>query len=822
MSRARRPPRTAMGGSGTGGEGGFQPRVEDHTDPGFALTLHTPAVVSRLNHCGRVSETALDRMLRAAAVSRRRSNERPREAASLADGSESGHSSSGSEDEEDEEDRAHRVERRRRGGMLAMLGGGKGAVAARSGPSGAVPAAIPEAEHEPEPDAPLPAYMAARRGWGDWRPFMVNAARCPERRFSVGEAALAGLSGEQRQAVFLLEAGLSCFVTGPGGTGKSQLIRVVREAAEAAGLRVRVTASTGIAARNIGGTTLHRVIGWGLMRGWPPAELGRRVAGLRDTNDGRIRRWAETDLLIVDEISMLSIATLQQADAAARAARERSGVGDDRRPFGGIQLLFLGDFAQLTMGEEPTPAAAGAPAAPAGMAFSHPAWAAYVPFTVELRTIFRQRDAAFRDLLNRVRLGRPLRGDILTLNAVGGAGGCSEASHFAADDEEEQEAGSADSAASAAPSAAFPDLCAFRVVAAELNAARIGALRASAAQAVTYAPRGTEAALAAATAQQGSGTAGGGGPAEPIEVCVGARVLLTKNLDQDRGLVNGALGEVVGFAPPEVPGGPYPLLPVVRWEGIAEPHAVPHATWEPDEEEARAAEPQAKAAVSGAAAAGEGAPAAPAPAKPRKRPRKKAGEQGEEAAAPNAVQYMPLLCAWALTVHRAQGMTLSTARIHGASMRTPALLYTALSRLRGMDGLRIRGTIAETNVVALPEVVRYYDALHRLVDATAADGGEEDHGEEDDGEDEEEGEPGGSQLDVLPPSQGNPGTQPGTQAGSQPGTQAGSQSGSQPGSQSGSQPGQEREPGEPDEGAAGAPAPLAVVPSEVLAQVCAG
>jgi ATP-dependent DNA helicase PIF1 len=799
-SRTRRPRGAGAGGLSDGP--GFAPRVEDHTDPGFALTLHTPAVVSRLNHCSRVSASALDRMMHTS---------RPRR--SRRHGSSASASSSSSSSSEDEADLTHNHERRQRGGLLAILTG----AATRPGPPHGDRSLEGRQDEAAEAaEAAEGAFMAGRRAWGGWRPYMAHVDRCPEegRRFTVADAALAGLSPEQLQAVRVLEAGLSCFVTGPGGTGKSLLIRVVREAAEAAGLRVRVTASTGIAARNIGGTTLHRVIGWGLMRGLPPAELGRRVAGLRDPDDGRIRRWAETDLLIVDEISMLSIATLQQADAAARAARERSGVGDDRRPFGGIQLLFLGDFAQLTMGEEGAgPEAADSPAP----AFAHPAWARFVPLTVELRTIFRQRDAGFRDLLNRVRLGRPLRGDILTLNAVGGSGG-SGGGGLSGDTEQ----------AAPAP-AAFPDLCAFRVVAAELNAARITALRHASAQTAAYPPRGTDEALAAAAAQ-------GGGIAEPVELCIGARVLLTKNLDQDRGLVNGSLGEVVGFAPPEASDAglaccPYPLLPVVRWEGVEEPHTVPPVTWQPDDETGGAAAGGGLLRPAGAIVMTADAntlrvpsespiPTEAVPARGQKRPRK--GKPAAPEPGPAAVTYMPLLCAWALTVHRAQGMTLNAARIHGASMRTPALLYTALSRLRGMDGLRIRGSVSEANVVALPEVVRYYDALRRLVDATAAGGGED---EEEDGltpseakgsgwtpseakgSGRAEGQPGESQvslsqLHIVPPSQqsqascGNP-DEPAEAADGEPGEEDG-------------------EPvGEPEE----APA-LAVVPSEILANLC--
>jgi ATP-dependent exoDNAse (exonuclease V) alpha subunit len=78
---------------------------------------------------------------------------------------------------------------------------------------------------------------------------------------------------------------------------------------------------------------------------------------------------------------------------------------------------------------------------------------------------------------------------------------------------------------------------------------------------------------------------------------------------------------------------------------------------------------------------------------------------------------MPLLCAWAITIHRAQGMTLAMARIYARTIKAPALMYTALSRVKTLAGLEIEGEVKEDNIIARPEAVRFYTRLTELVDA---------------------------------------------------------------------------------------------------------
>ena len=94
---------------------------------------------------------------------------------------------------------------------------------------------------------------------------------------------------------------------------------------------------TGVAAQRVNGTTLHRWMGLGLAKGNIDvlfSELQRSTSLLR--------RWKETDVLVIDEVSMLSKELFEKVDSLARLVR-----GKKESPFGGMQLVVCGDFLQL-------------------------------------------------------------------------------------------------------------------------------------------------------------------------------------------------------------------------------------------------------------------------------------------------------------------------------------------------------------------------------------------------------------------------------------------------------------------------------------------
>ena len=131
-----------------------------------------------------------------------------------------------------------------------------------------------------------------------------------------------------------LESGQNAFLTGGAGTGKSFLVQRFLNSTSDKG--VVVTASTGAAAIIVGGRTFHSFFGLGLLEGGPVATVARALKNKRVTS-----RMRKAKLLIVDEISMVSGAVLDVAEEIARKARKSS------EPWGGLRVIFIGDFTQL-------------------------------------------------------------------------------------------------------------------------------------------------------------------------------------------------------------------------------------------------------------------------------------------------------------------------------------------------------------------------------------------------------------------------------------------------------------------------------------------
>lgn len=190
------------------------------------------------------------------------------------------------------------------------------------------------------------------------------------------------LTSEQQKWAAAAFAGESLFITGEAGTGKSFLLAyIVQELKKTKS--VAVTATTGIVAASHGGVTLHTFAGVGLGKG-PPDEVIARTMMRRDA----VNRWVETEVLIIDEISMLDGDLFQLLEKLARRAR-----GDDK-PFGGLQLLLCGDFLQLP------------PVEVGGFVFETEAWQRLSPRTAELQKVLRQQgDDAFLSILREVRIG---------------------------------------------------------------------------------------------------------------------------------------------------------------------------------------------------------------------------------------------------------------------------------------------------------------------------------------------------------------------------------------------------------------------------------
>lgn len=186
------------------------------------------------------------------------------------------------------------------------------------------------------------------------------------------------LSEEQQHVLALVvEHKKSVFFTGSAGTGKSVLMREIitslRKKYVREPDRVAVTASTGLAACNVGGVTLHSFAGIGLGKQEVP-ELVRNIK----KNQKAKHRWMRTKVLILDEVSMVDGDLFDKLEAIARQIRNNG------RPFGGIQLVVTGDFFQLP----PVPDHGRV----AKFAFDAATWKTTIEHTIALHHVFRQKD----------------------------------------------------------------------------------------------------------------------------------------------------------------------------------------------------------------------------------------------------------------------------------------------------------------------------------------------------------------------------------------------------------------------------------------------
>lgn len=212
----------------------------------------------------------------------------------------------------------------------------------------------------------------------------------------------APLSPSQARALAALQAGKNVFLTGVAGTGKSFVLRRFIEEPGKHPVRgekvVAVCATTGIAALAIDGCTVHRWAGVGIGENTLEEIVIR--PGWRDYVATRI--WRATTL-IVDEISMASAKILDLIDGVCREAR----LGSSHLPFGGLQVVLVGDLGQLPPVDKADRHRKGQSQEPL-FPFESGAWKALEAAGLTVCRLLepqRQHDAQFIGLLNRARLG---------------------------------------------------------------------------------------------------------------------------------------------------------------------------------------------------------------------------------------------------------------------------------------------------------------------------------------------------------------------------------------------------------------------------------
>jgi len=190
------------------------------------------------------------------------------------------------------------------------------------------------------------------------------------------------LNEEQQAVLDQVFERKNVFCTGPGGTGKTFVIKELRRQLEEKGKIVAVTSLTGTAAVLISGQTIHS---------WSGIGIGTRSVDdyfefIRKCQPKVREAWRRTDVLIIDEISMMSDEIFEKLDLLGQKLRW------NEKPFGGLQIICLGDFYQL-------------PPINAKFVFESSVWNKTLDVVVTLDQIYRQKDPIFQNMLNEIRQG---------------------------------------------------------------------------------------------------------------------------------------------------------------------------------------------------------------------------------------------------------------------------------------------------------------------------------------------------------------------------------------------------------------------------------
>lgn len=215
---------------------------------------------------------------------------------------------------------------------------------------------------------------------------------------------------EQQQEIYnQMKAGTSMFITGPSGSGKSELVkRFYRDTVKAPQQKtggnnpdniphIALTSTTGISAFNIGGITLHSFLGIGLGTGTFEALYTKLSKSLFYRS-----RWTHTQILVIDEISMLDPDLFDKLEKLARKIRR------NEFPFGGMQVIATGDFLQLPcVGNEK-------------FCFDSLEWKNVIKKVFYLQKIIRQTDPIFQGCLNEIRIGKPSKETIKIIKSCVG------------------------------------------------------------------------------------------------------------------------------------------------------------------------------------------------------------------------------------------------------------------------------------------------------------------------------------------------------------------------------------------------------------------
>jgi len=400
---------------------------------------------------------------------------------------------------------------------------------------------------------------------------------------------LPSLSEEQEKVIVDMFAGKNVLLLGSAGTGKTTIIQHINRRCSMENIKIGITGSTGTSAILIEGKTLHSFLGIGIAKETPNVLANKLFYKFKS----KVQLLQELKILLIDEISMI------HAELLTKISKFLSIVRKNTKPFGGIQIIFCGDFYQL-------------PPVEGDFVFKSEIWDSLQLTTHILTKIYRQEETIFQELLERARIGQLTDNDMLLLQKC--------------------------------KNTVFPDdikptrLFAVNVQVDRINTDAFGVLVGEERSYPTLCSNKESKKYITAIKFP-----------EMITIKVGAQVMVTRNSSTDKQLVNGTRGVVTKlYKDSVIIKTKYGEKKIVNYEMI----------------------PENEVNI--------------------------------------AYKYMPLKLAWALTIHKGQGTTLDCVELDlGNSIFEKGQAYTALSRVRSLDSLRILD-IKKESFQAHPDVVEFY------------------------------------------------------------------------------------------------------------------
>lgn len=406
---------------------------------------------------------------------------------------------------------------------------------------------------------------------------------------------------QQNLAIKYVSSGRNIFITGQAGTGKSFLVRRLREVFK----RIKLTSSTGVSAFLIGATTFHSFFGIGTGN-YDKDKLYYQVM----KKDWIKYNIETTKTLIIDEVSMLSSDIFEKVNYICKRIRRNTC------PFGGIQLILVGDFFQLPPVKEDK------------MLFESDTWRELNLTTIHLKKIYRQNETFYSSILSRVRNGTFTNQDVKMLRQR-----------------------------VLEPPENIPHVYCKKSQVEELNNKKIDSITEESftfiIETMIKTSKNTEQVKKKASSKETDMIKEL--PFGNIELKIGARVMLKVNLDVSKGLVNGSIGTIIDFQGS-------PKIPVVKFDnGVLS--AIQYFRYEYEEEDFLI-----------------------------------------------SIKGIPLILAWAFTVHSIQGCTLEKALVDITTCFTIGQAYVALSRVSKWDGLYLT-EFYRHRVMTSTKVKEYYETI---------------------------------------------------------------------------------------------------------------